>query len=113
MVTAERIKRGGFTFQVGQTGSGRWYAGAEGSTGATREAAIAAHLKAARADMRAFDKKSKADTAAHNAREAKLVGKRCGLSYCTRAVDTPAHRKTAAHRNAVAVANARARGEYR
>ena len=106
----ERIKRGGFTFGVWQ-GRDTWYAGAEASRGATRDAAIAAHLKHARAEGREASARWKAQAATVDARKAARKGHECTLAYCTGALNTPAHRATAKHRNAVAVKAARARGE--
>ena len=72
MPSSERVKRGGFTFTVWQLSSGRWAAGAEGSSAVSREAAITGHLAHARC--------------------------RPGSD----AILTPAHKATARHRNAVA-----------
>lgn len=58
MATEERVKRGGFTFKVFQLREGGpWYAGSEASKGATKAAAITAHMKVARADMREYNNK--------------------------------------------------------
>lgn len=114
MPSEERIKRGKYTFKVFQLQhGGKWYAGGEGSSGATREAAIQAHLKVARAGDRASTKASKVSAKAADVRRAKRAGKECMLTYCSGAIDTPAHRRSAKHRNAVAVENARRTGSYR
>lgn len=98
----EKVKRGGFTFQVWQTAGG-WHAGAEGSRGGSREAAITNHLAYSRRERRKTDAASKLAGKAADAKLAKRAGRECTLTYCSSAIDSPAHRQSAKHRNAEAV----------
>ncbi len=113
MAESERIRRSGFTFAVFRLRpDGPWYAGAEASTGPTREAAISAHLRVARADVRRMHREGQREVAARKAREAKGPP-RCTLTGCSGARMTPEHKRTSHHRSAVRYAAAVASGEIR
>ena len=106
---------GGVKVTLFESASGRWTAqtGYGYATGATKDEALAAVKQVVKDAKKAEAEQIAAQTEAANARSAKRAGKECELPYCNRAIDTPAHRLTAGHRNAVAVADARVRGEYR
>lgn len=94
----ERVKQGGFSFTVWQGHSQKWYAGAEGSRGDTRSAAIAAHLRYARAEKRKDVKAAKKATSEALKLSKKRACSDCGGMYASLST----HYKTKTHKNMVA-----------
>lgn len=111
----EVIRYNGVKVSIDRLGSGRYVAqsGYGHGSGDTKAAAVAAVKKEINAAKRAEKTSNAASAKASSERRAKRAGKECTLSYCSGAIDTPAHRRTAKHRNAVAVRNAQRSGSYR